>query len=113
MQIIVTTPKKRYNLNTVTLSLITFIFCCMIVMGAAALLLGLLFQLLVLLSPLLIRGGIAILEFAGIAFLVYRIAIWLWRLVIRRLWISSFSYRRDLFLHLRSLIRLFTLILFQ
>ena len=112
MQIIVVTPKGPYR-PSLTVSLITFIFCCVILLGAVALFLGFLFQLLVLLSPILIRGGITILEFAGTTFAAYRIAIWLWRLVIRRLWICSFFYRRAILLHLRFLIRLFVLVLFQ
>ena len=83
MQIIVTTPKKRqYNVGTVTVSLITFILCCTIFLGAVALLLGLLFQLLALLSPMLIKGDIAILECAGTTLAISRIGIWFWRLVV-------------------------------
>lgn len=112
MQIVVVTPKGPCR-PSITLSLVTFLFCCLIVLGGAAFLMGILFQLLALLSPLLITSGLAVLKLSVGAFVVYRITLWLWRLILRPLWIISFPYRRDLFLQLRSLLRLFALALFR
>jgi hypothetical protein len=113
MQIVVVTPKGRpYRVSSITLSLVTFLFCCLIVLGGVAFLMGVLFQLLALLSPFLITSGLAVLKLSVGAFVVYRVTLWLWRLVLRPLWISSYPYRRNLFFHLRSLIRLFAVVLF-
>lgn len=117
MTIVITTSKGQYRLSSISLSFITFLFCCMIVMALAALLLGFFSQLLVLLSPFLMNAGVTILQFSTITFLSYRISLWLWRLGIRRAWVSSFVYRRELVLYvrqqLRVLLKFLAIILFR
>lgn len=113
MRIIVATPKGSYRVSSVTLSLVTFLFCCLIVLGGAAFLMGVLFQLLALLSPFLITSGLSVLEVSGGAFAVYRVTVWVWRLVGKSFWTSSFPYRRALLWHLRSLLQILLLVLFQ
>jgi len=117
MTIVITTPKGQYRLSSISLSFITFLFCCMIVLALAALLLGVFSQLLVLLSPFLMNAGVTILQFSTVTFLFYRVSLWLWRLGIRRVWVSSFVYRRELVISLRRqlrvLLKLLALLLFR
>lgn len=117
MTIVITTPRGQYKLSSISLSFITFLFCCMIVLALAALLLGVFSQLLVLMSPFLINAGVNVLQFSTVTFLSYRVSLWLWRLGIRRAWVSSFAFRRELSINVRRqwniLLKLLTIMLFR
>lgn len=117
MTIIITTPKGQYRLSSLSLSFITFLFCCMIVLAVATLLLGVSSQLLVLMSPFLINAGMTLLQFSTVSFLSYRVLLWFWRLGIRRAWMNSYADRRVLVLFVRQqlsvLLKFLTIILFH
>lgn len=117
MTIVITTPKGRYKLSSISLSFITFLFICMIALALAALLVGFFSQLLVLLSPFLIHAGMDTLQFSVVTFLSYRISLWLWRLGLRRAWNGSYAYRRELEINARRhwnvLVKLLTILLFR
>lgn len=117
MNIVIVTPKGQYRLASISVSFVTFLFCCIMAFAGAALVLGILFQVLAQISPFLISTGIAMLKLSAATFLSYRTALWLWRLIIRRAWISTFAYRRELLLSLRKqlhlLLKLLALMLFS
>lgn len=117
MRIMIVTSKKQYPLSSVSISFVTFLLCSLVVLAGGITLLGILFQLLANISPFLIASGITLLKFSGAALLISRIMLWLWRLVIQKIWISTFPYRHELVLcartHLRTLLRWLILLLFR
>lgn len=115
MSIHIVTAKGKYRLASV--SLFTFVCCCLLLLALAALLVGSLSQELAHLGAFLVHSGAVLLQFALVLFATYRIALWLWRLVLRRAWIDSYVYRRELVLalqqHIRSVRMLLILLLFR
>lgn len=115
MRVILVTPKHAQLPPRI--SHLTRFLCGLLVLSGTAVALGLLFQLLALLSPFLIAVGLALLKCSLIAFLAYRALLWFWRLGLRRLWINTYAYRRAWLLSARiafkDLLRLLILVLFR
>lgn len=104
MSIHIVSSKGTYRFASV--SLLTFICCCLVFLALAALLVGSLSQELAQLGSFLIHSGAVLLQFSLVLFFTYRTILWLWRLGLRRAWIDSYVYRRELVLALQQHIRI-------
>lgn len=100
MNIHIVTAKGKYRLASV--SLFTFVCCWFLLLALAALLVGSRSQELAHIGTFLVHLGAVLLQCALVLFAIYRLALWLRRLVLRRAWIDSYVYRRELALALKQ-----------